>query len=103
MVVEAGGIAFFKRFAPAHGVDAVERVDKGVERACVGVGAEIGRAVFEDAPRFDDARKIFVCDPQNGIGFAVFQIDVVTRIVFFNKIVFEQKGFIFVCRCDILD
>ena len=103
MVVEAGGIAFFKRFAPAHGVDAVERVDKGVERARVGVGAEIGRAVFEDAPRFDDARKIFVRDPQNGIGFAVFQIDVVTRIVFFNKIVFEQKGFIFVCRCDILD
>ena len=63
MVVQTGCVAFFERFAPTHGIDAVERVDKRVERARVGVGTEIAGAVFEDAPRFDDARKFFVRDP----------------------------------------
>lgn len=69
----------------AQRIYSCERIQKSVERTHVGERSEISGTVLHDVASFEKFWERFVCNAQNWIRFAVFEVYVVTGRVFFDE------------------
>ena len=58
----------------------------------MGIRAVVFRPVFDDPSGGENTRKIFFFDAQQGVGFIIFQQDIIAGPVFFNQVVFQKEG-----------
>ena len=72
-------------------VEALAEIQQGIHRGEVAVGTIVGGSSAFAVARFEDAGKIFVRDGNVGIGFVVFEQNIVARFVLLDKGVFEQE------------
>jgi hypothetical protein len=81
--------------AGADGVEGGEELEEVFDGEDGGVGAVVVGFVGDSLSGEEDAGEGFVGDDDPGVGFVVFEEDVVAGLMFFNKVVFEQKGVFF--------
>ncbi len=63
----------------------------------------IGASIVDDLPRTEDPRVFFSGNPDDRIGFSVFQVDVVPGTMVLDEVVFKQQRLVLVGREDIVD
>jgi hypothetical protein len=87
----------------AEGKEFFDQLKVNIYVANVGVGPEVARSVLNNPSGPKNAGELFVGDPYRRVGFAVLEVDVVTRTVFLDEVVFQKEGFIFVGSGDVFD
>ena len=93
--LKLAGLYVFRRqskVAGAYRVEALDKLQNGIHRRYMAIRAEIGRTVADNLSGAKDTRKVFIRHTDGRIGLVVLQQDVVTRLVFLDKVVFEQQG-----------
>ena len=73
-------------------IDFVDDLKQGIHAADVGIGTEILPPFLVDGSRLEHPREILFRHADGRVGLAVFQQNVVARIVFLDKSVFQQQG-----------
>jgi len=96
VVVETGVFPFFKGFAMSQGKKGFYDVQKVFEGPHIGVGTVIFRSILDNVTGFKDPGKGFVGDTNDGVGFSIFKVDVVSGTVLFYQGVFQEQGFVFI-------
>lgn len=97
----AHGFVELRVAAGAKRKDAMRKLQGVAQFADVCVGAEVAGAVADDLSRHEDARIILFGDAQVGVGFPVFEVDVVFWAVFFDQVAFEYQRFCLVVDDDV--
>ena len=78
-------------------------VKVNIDQTGGGVGTEVKRTVVDAVAGFENFRKRFVCNAQQRIRFAVFERDVVFRLILFDEVIFKKKRVAFRNRNDKVD
>ena len=81
----------YRKAARARAVELLYDVEHGVHRPHVAVWTVISAPFLVDGARLEYARKVFVGHADRGIRLAVFQQDVVARLVFLYQAVLKQQ------------
>jgi hypothetical protein len=66
-------------------IEFFDETEYGIHRSYVRIGTVIRTPFLVDGSCLEDARKEFVGDADAGVGFAVLQKDIVTRVIFLDE------------------
>jgi len=90
----AGADIFFAEveLAGADVVGLADEAEDGFHDLNGGVGAVVLGTVFNGVTGGEDAGEALFLDADPGIGFVVFEVDVVAGLVLFDEVVFQQEG-----------
>ena len=63
----------------------------------------VGRTVPDNLPCLEYPWKILVADADRWITFIIFQQDIIARLVFLDKVIFQEQGIFFCIYNNIAD
>ena len=81
----------YREMACARLAELLYQLQDGVHRADVRVGPVVGAPLLVDGARLEHPRKHLVGDANARVCLAVFQQNIVARVVFLDKAVFQQQ------------
>ena len=87
--------------AAAQGVELTDEFEQGIHGGYVAVGAIIGAVTRVYDAGLEDAGEIFVRHHDAGVGFAILEQDVVSRVPLLDEVVLQQQGILFGIHHDI--